>query len=131
MLVYISMTAFCAQLSMIAPYLGSTYFRIPCDCSITRMTLFLSNRGVVGWNQTNTCSILRQTTANFTDEGEQISPNYLFDGGQLQTLIDVTDFSDWSNTGNFKNGDIIWLGWCRESVCRGASIQCTLDFLAN
>ena len=125
------MAVFYAQLSMIAPYLGSTYFRIPCDCSLTRVTLFLSNKNSVGWTQTNTCSILLDTASGFKDCGQQISPSYVFDGNASQTIINVTDFSTWTNSGVFKDGDIICLGWCPESVCRGASVQCTLDFLVS
>jgi hypothetical protein len=125
------MATFYAHIATISSNLGSTYFRIPVDCTLTKATLFLSNHKFRGWNSTNTCSIFSQTSASFDDTGEQVSPCYTFDGIGSLTVIDVTNFSDWSNLGSFKANDIIWIGWCENSACCGAAVQCTLDFLVS
>ena len=111
---------------------GRECFRLPCACTLTHFSVYITNGAYRTFYLSNKVRLLSASAANWADTGTPVSIDYTLSGVNMETpIINTTDFAGWTNQGVFKEGDMIFLDYAPDSLCKGCYMQATLVFTTN
>lgn len=109
--------------------IGASIIRLPVDCTITRATFYVSNGSYRPYRFTNKVALFAGNASTWQDDGTQISDCIELIGvGLQQPLVEIVNFATWANLGSFNSGDMLFLRYCEDSLCKSCYVQATLEF---